>query len=58
MKSTMKHIFTVLLLLLCVSCISDRETRAILDQIEALIEENPAEAYELLKGIDWNIDSS
>lgn len=52
MKSTMKHIFTVLLLLLCVSCISDRKTRAILDQVEALIEENPAEAYELVKGID------
>lgn len=58
MKSAMKHIFTVLLLLLCVSCISDRETRAVLDQVEALIDENPAEAYELVKGIDGAAISS
>lgn len=58
MKSAMKHIFTVLLLLFCVSCISDRETRAVLDQVEALIEENPAEAYELVKGIDGAAISS
>lgn len=58
MKSTMKHIFTVLLLFLCVSCISDGETRAVLDQVEALIEENPAEAYELVKGIDGAAISS
>ena len=58
MKSAMKHIFIVLLLLLCVSCISDRETRAVLDQVEALIEENPAEAYELVKGIDGAAISS
>lgn len=58
MKSAMKHIFTVLLLLFCVSCISDRETRAVLDQVEALIDENPAEAYELVKGIDGAAISS
>lgn len=58
MKSAMKHIFTVLLLLFCVSCISDRETRAVLDQVEVLIEENPAEAYELVKGIDGAAISS
>lgn len=52
------HIFTVLLLLLCVSCISDRETRAVLDQVEGLIEENPAEAHELVKGIDGAAISS
>ena len=52
MKSAMKHVFLVLLFLLCVSCSSDRDTSAILDQVEALIDENPVAAYDLVKGID------